>query len=72
MGRPVGPVNDPDPPLPLGNDPSWRRVIGRCPMCGCEDLREGLRIRELWCFTCLKRITKAVIEGLERSTGSEG
>lgn len=61
---------DADPPLPLEPDHSWRRVIGRCPLCGREDLREGLRIRELWCFGCLKRITKLELDKLEESRGA--
>ena len=62
---------DPDPPMPLA-DHTWRRVIGRCPLCGREDLREGMLIRELWCFGCRKRITKLELDKLEAAAGSEG
>lgn len=62
---------DPDPPMPLV-DHTWRRVLGRCPLCGREDLREGLLIRELWCFACRKRITRMELDTLEKSAGSEG
>ena len=57
-----------DSPVPLV-DHTWRVVLGRCPLCGAQDLREGLMIRELWCFACRQRITKLVLDELEQSEG---